>query len=133
MAFTHAAPGRRSRTMELNVLGTPLQPCSDAPPTGWFRDGCCRSDPADRGMHWVCAVMTAEFLRFSRLQGNDLSTPRPEYAFPGLQPGDRWCLCAQRWKEAYVAGVAPRVVLEATHLNTLGVVSLDQLRDSATA
>ncbi len=115
----------------LNVLGTTLQSCSTAPMTGWFRDGCCRSDPQDRGLHLVCAVMSADFLRYSRAQGNDLSTPRPEHAFPGLKPGDRWCLCAQRWREAYVAGVAPQVVLEATHLNTLGVVSLDQLRDRA--
>ncbi len=116
---------------DLNVLGTPLQPCSLRPLTGWFRDGCCRSDPADRGMHLVCVVMTEEFLRFSRAQGNDLSTPRPEMAFPGLVAGDRWCLCAQRWREAYVAGKAPRVVLEATHLNTLGIVSLQQLRERA--
>lgn len=115
----------------LNVLGTPLQPCSMDPLTGWFRDGCCRSDPHDAGMHWVCAVMTAEFLAFSRQAGNDLSTPRPEFAFPGLKPGDRWCLCARRWQEAYAAGMAPRVVLEATHLNTLGVVSLEQLREAA--
>lgn len=84
-------------------------------------------------MHWVCAVMTAEFLAFSRLAGNDLSTPRPEHDFPGLKPGDRWCLCARRWQEAYAAGAAPRVVLEATHLNTLGVVSLEQLREAALA
>lgn len=115
----------------LNVLGTPLQPCSTDPVTGWFRDGCCRSDPNDAGMHWVCAQMTAEFLAFSRAAGNDLSTPRPEFDFPGLRPGDRWCLCARRWQEAYAAGMAPPVVLEATHLNALGVVSLDQLRDAA--
>jgi hypothetical protein len=119
--------------MELNVLGTPLQPCSFSPRTGWFRDGCCRGDPADQGMHLVCAVMSAEFLRYSRQQGNDLSTPRPEYDFPGLSPGDRWCLCAARWKEAYLAGCAPEVVLEATHLNALGVVSLAQLRERAVA
>lgn len=119
--------------MDLNVLGTELQACGLQPRTGWFRDGCCRSDPDDRGMHWVCAVMTEPFLRFSRQRGNDLSTPRPDFDFPGLQPGDRWCLCAQRWKEAYIAGVAPPVVLEATHLNALGVVSLEQLRDGALA
>ncbi len=117
--------------MALNVLGTPLQPCSTDPVTGWFRDGCCRSDPSDQGMHWVCAVMTADFLRFSREHGNDLSTPRVEFGFPGLRPGDRWCLCAQRWKEAYLAGMAPQVVLESTHLNTLGVVSLAELREAA--
>jgi uncharacterized protein (DUF2237 family) len=82
-------------------------------------------------MHWVCSVMSQEFLAFSRQAGNDLSTPRPEFSFPGLKPGDRWCLCARRWQEAYTAGVAPHVVLESTHLNTLGVVSLDQLRDAA--
>lgn len=115
----------------LNVLGTPLKPCSTDPMTGWLRDGCCRSDPRDRGMHWVCAVMTEEFLAFSREAGNDLSTPRPEFGFPGLRPGDRWCLCARRWQEAWVAGVAPPVVLEATHLHALGVVTLDQLRSAA--
>jgi uncharacterized protein len=115
----------------LNVLGLPLQPCSTHPPTGFFRDGCCRASPDDRGMHVVCAVMTAEFLRFSRTAGNDLQTPRPESGFPGLAPGDRWCLCAARWKEAYVAGKAPPVVLQSTHLTALGVVGLDQLRDCA--
>lgn len=115
----------------LNVLGTPLQSCSMEPVTGWFRDGCCRSDPEDRGLHLICAVMTAQFLEFSRQAGNDLSTPRPEFSFPGLLPGDRWCLCAQRWREALLAGAAPPVVLEATHLNTLGVVGLQQLREHA--
>lgn len=118
-------------TVPLNVLGTPLRACSTDPMTGWFRDGCCRGDPADRGLHLICAVMTAEFLRFSKAEGNDLSTPRAEYGFPGLRPGDRWCLCATRWRDAYAAGMAPQVVLEATHLNALGVVSLDQLREYA--
>lgn len=113
---------------ELNVFGLPLEPCSFAPMTGYFRDGCCRSDPGDRGLHTVCVVLTAEFLEFSRERGNDLSTPRPEYAFPGLHAGDRWCLCATRWLEALQDGMAPDVVLESTHLNTLGVVTLDQLR-----
>jgi len=113
----------------LNVLGLPLAPCSNGPTTGFFRDGCCRSDPADAGEHTVCAVMTREFLAFSQASGNDLSTPRPEYDFPGLQPGDRWCLCVLRWKEAYLAGVAPPVRLQATHLSALGFVSLDQLRE----
>ena len=117
----------------LNVLGTPLQTCSTEPMTGWFRDGCCKGDPNDRGLHLICAVMTSEFLRFSKSEGNDLSTPRPEYGFPGLKHGDRWCLCATRWRDAYAAGMAPKVVLEATHLNTLGVVSLDQLREYAAA
>ena len=112
----------------LNVLGRPLQPCSSEPMTGYFRDGCCRTDAGDRGLHVVCAVMTAEFLVFSLRRGNDLSTPRPEFDFPGLRPGDRWCLCANRWLEAWMEGVAPRVVLQATHLNALGVVTLDQLR-----
>lgn len=115
----------------LNVLGSELKSCSTDPMTGWFRDGCCRTDAADRGLHTVCIVATAEFLAFSRAEGNDLSTPRPEYAFPGLLPGDRWCLCATRWRDAYAAGMAPQVVLEATHLNTLGVVTLDQLREFA--
>jgi uncharacterized protein (DUF2237 family) len=115
----------------LNVLGRPLAPCGLVPRTGWFRDGCCRTGPHDRGLHVVCAVVTAEFLAFSRARGNDLSTPRPEFDFPGLSPGDRWCVCADRWKEAWAAGVAPGVVLEATHLNALGVLSLDQLQSAA--
>jgi uncharacterized protein len=112
----------------VNVLGRPLAPCSYEPLTGYFRDGCCRTDPTDQGLHVVCVVVTADFLAFSRARGNDLSTPRPEYRFPGLKPGDRWCLCALRWLEALQAGMAPEVVLEATHVNTLGVVTLDQLR-----
>jgi uncharacterized protein (DUF2237 family) len=112
----------------LNVLGGPLAPCSLAPLTGFYRDGCCATGPEDRGMHVVCVVVTADFLTFSRARGNDLSTPWPEYAFPGLRPGDRWCLCALRWLEALQAGMAPEVVLEATHLNALGVVDLEQLR-----
>jgi len=117
----------------VNVLGGPLAPCSLAPLTGFYRDGCCSTGPEDRGMHVVCVVVTADFLSFSRARGNDLSTPRPEYAFPGLRPGDRWCLCALRWLEALQAGMAPEVVLEATHLNALGVVDLDQLRAYAVA
>jgi uncharacterized protein (DUF2237 family) len=112
----------------VNVFGRPLQTCSLQPLTGFFRDGCCRGDPQDRGMHVVCVEVTADFLTFSRVRGNDLSTPRPEYAFPGLRPGDRWCLCALRWLEALQAGMAPDVVLEATHVSVLGVVGLDQLR-----
>ncbi len=115
----------------LNVLGLPLQPCGTDPMTGWFRDGCCRSDPDDRGLHVVCAVMTARFLEFSKSRGNDLSTPRPDFDFPGLKPGDRWCLCAMRWMEAYEHGLAPDVVLESTHLNALGVVPLEALRTYA--
>jgi uncharacterized protein (DUF2237 family) len=117
----------------LNVLGRPLAPCGTDPMTGYFRDGCCRTDAGDRGLHVVCAVMTAEFLAYSRRSGNDLSTPRPEFNFPGLRPGDRWCLCANRWLEAWTRGVAPRVVLEATHLNALGVVTLEQLQSHALA
>jgi len=112
----------------LNVLGRPLLPCGYKPLTGYFRDGCCHTDPSDRGLHVVCAVMTADFLAYSRARGNDLSTPQPASGFPGLKPGDRWCLCALRWLEALQAGMAPDVVMEATHLNALGVVSLDQLR-----
>jgi uncharacterized protein (DUF2237 family) len=114
-----------------NVLGSALQPCSFAPRTGWLRDGCCNTDDADRGLHTVCAVMTAEFLEFSRAMGNDLSTPRPEYGFPGLKPGDRWCLCASRWEEARLAGFAPEVVLEATHEKTLDVTMLGHLQAHA--
>jgi uncharacterized protein len=117
--------------ISLNVLGTELQSCSMQPVTGWFRDGCCRADPEDRGMHHVCAEMTEEFLGFSTMRGNDLTTPRPDLGFPGLRPGDRWCLCAMRWKEALEAGAAPRVVLEATHVNALGVATLDELRAHA--
>ena len=114
-----------------NVLGEPLVPCSYDPLTGYFRDGCCRTDPEDRGLHVVCAVMTERFLAFSKSRGNDLSTPRPDFDFPGLKPGDRWCLCAMRWMEAYEHGLAPDVVLESTHLNALGVVPLDALRTYA--
>ncbi len=115
----------------VNVLGEPLRPCSHDPVTGFFRDGCCNTSEEDRGSHTVCAVMTADFLAFSRSRGNDLSTPRPEFGFPGLKPGDQWCLCAARWREAFVAGCAPRVVLEATHQAALAYVTLDQLRAHA--
>lgn len=115
------------RATALNVLGRALAPCGLVPLTGYFRDGCCHTDPADRGMHVVCAVMSAEFLAFSKSRGNDLVTPRPQYDFQGLKPGDRWCLCAARWLEAAAVGLAPPVLLEATHLNALGVVTLQQL------
>lgn len=115
----------------LNVLGTALLACSFDPLTGFFRDGCCNTDDHDQGTHVVCARVTAEFLAYSRQRGNDLSTPRPEYRFAGLQPGDRWCLCALRWKEALVAGVAPPVQLEATHAKALTVVTLAQLQAHA--
>jgi uncharacterized protein (DUF2237 family) len=115
----------------LNVLGEPLKPCSYDPMTGFFRDGCCNTGPSDRGRHTVCARMTAEFLDFSRAQGNDLSTPRPEYGFGGLRPGDRWCLCVERWKEAWLAGAAPKVALTATHISALDHVPLEALREFA--
>ncbi len=114
-----------------NVLGTELKPCSTAPRTGFFRDGCCNTTDEDLGAHTVCAELTAEFLAFSKEQGNDLSTPRPEFDFPGLKPGDRWCLCAARWVEALEAGKAPRVVLESTHERTLEFVSLAALQQHA--
>ncbi len=110
-----------------NVLGEPLTPCSDAPRTGFFRNGCCDTAPEDRGLHTVCVQVTAEFLQFSTMRGNDLSTPAPEHGFPGLRPGDRWCLCAARWLEAYENDKAPLVVLGATHEATLEVVPLDAL------
>jgi uncharacterized protein (DUF2237 family) len=110
-----------------NVLGTELVPCSYDPLTGYFRDGCCNTDESDLGSHLVCVRVTADFLAFSRERGNDLSTPRPEHRFAGLQPGDRWCLCANRWREALEAGAAPPVVLESTHINSLEFVSRAQL------
>ena len=113
--------------MPNNVLGTELEPCSAEPLTGFYRDGCCRTGADDTGLHVVCARMTAEFLEFSRTRGNDLITPRPEFLFPGLQPGDQWCLCAARWQEALDAGVAPPVVLESTHISALEFVQLDDL------
>jgi uncharacterized protein (DUF2237 family) len=116
-----------------NVLGGALLPCSMEPLTGWYRDGCCRTDENDHGSHTVCAVVTAEFLAFSRRVGNDLSTPRPEYRFPGLKPGDRWCLCAMRWEEARQAGVAPRVLLEATNIAALRFCALEHLQAHAAA
>lgn len=124
-------PRRPRRAASINVLGEPLKPCSEAPMTGFFRDGCCNTGAEDVGLHVVCVVTTAEFLAFSRSRGNDLSTPIPEYGFPGLKPGDRWCLCAARWQEALEAGVAPRVVLAATHAAALQVVSLDDLKRHA--
>ena len=110
-----------------NVLGSELILCSHDPLTGYFRDGCCNTDASDRGSHVVCAVVTDEFLEYSKSRGNDLSTPRPEYRFPGLKDGDRWCLCAMRWREALSEGIAPDVVLECTHEKALAVVSLDHL------
>jgi uncharacterized protein (DUF2237 family) len=114
-----------------NVLGGPLEPCSFDPVTGFWRDGTCRTGGQDVGVHAVCAVMTEEFLQFSAGVGNDLSTPRPEFGFAGLEPGDRWCLCASRWQEALEAGIAPPVVLEATQALALEFSSLDDLRAHA--
>jgi uncharacterized protein len=117
--------------LRLNVLGTPLSDCSRRPMTGFFRNGCCDTSAEDEGSHTVCVVATAEFLAFSRGCGNDLSTPRPEFGFPGLKPGDRWCLCAPRYAEALAAGRAPRVVLAATHPAALEYVSLADLKAHA--
>lgn len=111
-----------------NVLGTDLEVCCTHPMTGWYRDGHCRTDARDHGRHVVCARMTAEFLAFTRARGNDLSTPVPGADFPGLAPGDKWCLCAARWREAAEAGVAPPVVLEATEESALEVIDLDLLK-----
>jgi uncharacterized protein len=113
--------------MANNVFGEKLISCSTEPLTGFYRNGCCETGPDDLGTHTVCAVMTKEFLEFSLGRGNDLITPRPEYAFPGLVPGDKWCLCASRWAEAYKAGIAPKLVLEASHEKTLDYVSLEEL------
>lgn len=110
-----------------NVLGGPLRSCSKQPMTGFFRDGCCRTAPEDTGEHTICVEVTADFLAYSKSRGNDLSTPVEIFDFPGLKPGDRWCLCAPRWKEALQAGMAPQVVLESTEESALEIVSLDDL------
>ncbi|MEO0681449.1 MAG: DUF2237 domain-containing protein [Pseudomonadota bacterium] len=115
----------------VNVLRGALEPCGHDPLTGFFRNGCCDTSDMDQGSHTVCAVMTAAFLEFSKARGNDLSTPRPEFGFAGLKPGDRWCLCAMRFREAWEAGMAPRVKLEATHLRALDVVPMSALKDNA--
>lgn len=117
--------------MAQNVLGTELESCSVNPITGFFRDGCCNTGAGDVGHHVVCAVMTAEFLEFSKRRGNDLSTPNPLFRFPGLKPGDSWCLCAQRWVEAYEAGCAPKIKLSATHAIMLEYLNLEDLRKFA--
>jgi hypothetical protein len=119
------------KNQQLNVFGEPLVTCSTSPMTGWYRSGCCETDDQDFGSHTVCVVATPGFLEFSRSRGNDLSTPQPESGFPGLQPGDRWCLCAARWLEAQKAGCAPRVYLRATHQRALEIVDLDDLKASA--
>ncbi len=115
----------------VNVLGEPLEPCSSDPVTGFYRDGSCNTCAQDAGSHTVCAVMTAEFLAFSKYVGNDLSTPQPGFSFPGLKPGDRWCLCASRFLQAAEEGLAPKVHLAATHKRALDVVSLDVLLENA--
>lgn len=114
-----------------NVLGRTLIPCGTDPMTGFYRDGCCNTGASDAGIHVVCAVMDDDFLRFSRSRGNDLSTPVEQFQFPGLKAGDRWCLCAARWKEAYDAGMAPAVVLEATHISALEFASIEELQAHA--
>jgi uncharacterized protein (DUF2237 family) len=114
-----------------NVLGGTLAPCSLSPRTGFYRDGCCNTGPEDLGLHVVCAQVTAPFLAFAREQGNDLITPAPQFRFPGLKPGDRWCVCAATWRQAYEAGCAPPVVLAATHEETLAVVPLAALAEHA--
>ena len=123
--------GREPKRGTLNVLGSQLEACSIQPMTGFFRNGCCDTSVQDRGSHTVCAVMTAEFLTFSRERGNDLSTPMPDYGFPGLVPGDRWCLCAPRWQEALEGGAAPRVALRATHVEALGYCRIADLKRHA--
>ena len=120
--------GERRPGAARNVLGEPLELCSIKPITGFYRDGCCNTGQEDFGSHTVCIVATAEFLRFAKSVGNDLSTPMPEYGFAGLKPGDRWCLCAPRWQEAFEAGQAPRVVLRATHEGALSYCSLADLK-----
>ena len=116
---------------DLNVLGTPLEPCGTDPVTGYYRDGCCTTGPDDVGSHTVCAVMTAEFLAHQRTVGNDLSSPAPQYGFPGLRPGDRWCVVALRWMQAYRDGVPAPVVLASTHARALELVPLDALQEHA--
>jgi len=116
---------------QLNVFGEPLLTCGTRPMTGWFRNGCCETDADDVGSHTVCVAVTADFLAFSQARGNDLSTPRKDSGFPGLKPGDRWCLCAARWLEAHRAGTAPRVYLRATHRRALEIINLADLKANA--
>jgi uncharacterized protein len=126
MAYQAGSGGRRKP--QRNVLGGELSVCSADPVTGFFRDGCCNTSAEDAGSHTVCAIMTDEFLAFSKARGNDLSTPMPDYGFPGLKAGDRWCLCAPRWQEAFAAGKAPRVVLQATQEGALEYADLVDLK-----
>ncbi|MGB0721386.1 MAG: DUF2237 family protein [Gammaproteobacteria bacterium] len=124
-------PPRPERDPDVNVLGEPLESCGNDPMTGFFRDGDCATGPRDVGSHTVCCAVTDEFLHFSREQGNDLITPVPQYGFPGLIAGDRWCLCAARWLQAHQAGAAPRVYLRRTHQRALEVVALELLKPYA--
>ena len=131
IAFDRPADAHPGKKPDRNVLGLPLAPCSREPLTGFFRDGCCRTGPDDVGVHTVCAVKTKDFLKFTVAAGNDLVTPRPEWGFPGLVEGDRWCLCASRWLEAAREGRAPPVVLESTHEKSLEVVPFELLKKHA--
>lgn len=115
----------------LNIYQEPLETCGEEPKTGFYRDGCCNTTLSDPGMHTVCSVVTKEFLEYTRFKGNDLSTPRPEFEFPGLKPGDSWCICATRWLQAQKEGMAPKVKLRSTHLQTLEVVPLEILEAHA--
>ena len=115
----------------INVLGERLKPCSNTPLTGFYRDGCCNTGTEDHGCHTVCVVLTSTFLNFSKMRGNDLITPRPEYNFPGLKSGDKWCLCAERWKEAYEHGFAPKVFLRRTHKKASSIIDIEILKEFA--
>jgi uncharacterized protein (DUF2237 family) len=123
--------GDNGKLPSVNVLGGVLAPCGTSPMTGFWRDGCCNTGAQDAGVHSVCCIVTDGFLDFSKKAGNDLSTPVPQYGFPGLKAGDRWCLCAARWAEAYDCGHAPKVVLASTHIATLAIISLDVLKAHA--
>jgi uncharacterized protein (DUF2237 family) len=120
-----------AKDRSVNVFGEPLEPCGQKPLTGFFRDGCCNTGDQDTGSHTVCVIVTREFLEYSRFRGNDLSTPMPQIQFPGLQPGDKWCLCAARWLEAYYQGMAPQVYLRCTHQRALEIAPLELLRKHA--
>jgi uncharacterized protein len=122
---------RAAREADRNVIGGSLLECSGEPLTGFFRDGCCATGPEDVGSHTVCTILTEQFLSFSRQVGNDLSTPQPQFGFPGLRPGDRWCVCAARWLEAHESGCAPPVLLAATHERALDLIEIDTLLDYA--
>ena len=115
------------KSSQMNIHGRPLELCSQDPLTGFFRNGCCDTDNHDRGLHTVCVILTDEFLKFSLEVGNDLSTPRPEFDFPGLKPGQKWCLCANRWLEAYESGVAPPIITESTNIKTLHIIDFETI------